>query len=217
MSTLSPFHISQLSGICQRVTFTVNLDPQSQSSDDQLVALAKAGSVQGLSGLYQQYVTQVYRFFYWHTESDDQAEDLTHTVFVEVAKSIRSFSGKSKFRTWLFGVCKIQLAKWWRVNQPTLSLDEWTEYLAQASQNEPASEFEIDQSSLISDEQTSIKQKLVAFMLNQLKPIEKKVLTAHYLEALPFKQVATKYKISLTNAKVIAHRAIQKLEAQFKK
>jgi RNA polymerase sigma factor (sigma-70 family) len=47
--------------------------------------------------------------------------------------------------------------------------------------------------------------------LNQLEPRERSILVEHHLEGRSFKEIAKTHKISVPNAKVIAHRARQKL------
>ncbi len=72
-------------------------------SDEELVKQIVADNDPLLFGkLYDRYAKMVYNKCYGFAKSDDEAEDLTQDVFLQLFIKLRTFKGKSKFSTWLY-------------------------------------------------------------------------------------------------------------------
>lgn len=72
-------------------------------SDEELVKQIVADNDPMLFGkLYDRYVKMVYNKCYGFAKSEDEAEDLTQDVFLQLFIKLRTFKGKSKFSTWLY-------------------------------------------------------------------------------------------------------------------
>ncbi len=72
-------------------------------SDEELVEQIVANNDPLLFGrLYDRYAKMVYNKCYGFAKSDDEAEDLTQDVFLQLFIKLRMFKGKSKFSTWLY-------------------------------------------------------------------------------------------------------------------
>lgn len=72
-------------------------------SDEELVKQIVATNDPLLFGkLYDRYAKMVYNKCYGFAKSDDEAEDLTQDVFLQLFIKLRTFKGKSKFSTWLY-------------------------------------------------------------------------------------------------------------------
>ena len=56
--------------------------------------------------LYEQYHHDVFKFLIYLTRDRDQAEDLSHEVYVRVLRAYAGFEGKSSEKTWLFSIAK---------------------------------------------------------------------------------------------------------------
>lgn len=56
--------------------------------------------------LYTHYHNDVFKFLIYLTRDRDQAEDLSHEVYVRVLKAYAGFEGKSSEKTWLFSIAK---------------------------------------------------------------------------------------------------------------
>lgn len=52
--------------------------------------------------LYDRYAGVIYNKCYGFSKSKEEAQDLTHDVFIRLFVKLRSFKGKSKFSTWLY-------------------------------------------------------------------------------------------------------------------
>ncbi|WP_369884067.1 RNA polymerase sigma factor [Allomuricauda sp. XS_ASV26] len=78
-------------------------DPYSRYSDEKLVKQIVADNDTMLFGkLYDRYAQMVYNKCYGFAKSEDEAEDLTQDVFLQLFIKLRTFKGKSKFSTWLY-------------------------------------------------------------------------------------------------------------------
>ena len=72
-------------------------------SDEELVKQIVADNDPMLFGkLYDRYAKMVYNKCYGFAKSEDEAEDLTQDVFLQLFIKLRTFKGKSKFSTWLY-------------------------------------------------------------------------------------------------------------------
>ena len=72
---------------------------------DALVVRARADA-DALGRLYELYYERVFRFCVYRLFSKDIAEDLTSTVFLEVARKIGKFTGRTEadFRNWVYAI-----------------------------------------------------------------------------------------------------------------
>ncbi len=73
-------------------------------SDQNLVDRARSGDARAFERLVTRHYESVYRVAYRWCGIREDAEDITQDVFVKVAGKIRTFAGKSAFRTWLYRV-----------------------------------------------------------------------------------------------------------------
>jgi RNA polymerase sigma-70 factor (ECF subfamily) len=78
-----------------------------EPTDDQLVVLAKAGDREAFGVLTTRHLDRVYQFVQFSLKMPGSAaEDLTQEVFLLAFRGLRTFSGRSLFRTWLYGIAK---------------------------------------------------------------------------------------------------------------
>ncbi|MEM7486729.1 MAG: RNA polymerase sigma factor [Bacteroidota bacterium] len=78
-------------------------DPYANVSDEELVKRIVANNNPLLFGkLYDRYAKMVYNKCYGFARSQDEAEDLTQDVFLQLFIKLKLFKGKSKFSTWLY-------------------------------------------------------------------------------------------------------------------
>jgi RNA polymerase sigma-70 factor (ECF subfamily) len=84
-------------------TFLEAEDLYAHLSDEELVEQIVASNDPLLfEKLYDRYAKMVYNKCYGFAKSDDEAEDLTQDVFLQLFIKLRTFKGKSKFSTWLY-------------------------------------------------------------------------------------------------------------------
>ncbi|RUA19600.1 MAG: RNA polymerase subunit sigma-70 [Flavobacteriia bacterium] len=84
-------------------TFLEAEDLYAHLSDEELVEQIVASNDPLLfEKLYDRYAKMVYNKCYGFAKSDDEAQDLTQDVFLQLFIKLRTFKGKSKFSTWLY-------------------------------------------------------------------------------------------------------------------
>ncbi|TXN36799.1 RNA polymerase sigma factor [Flagellimonas hymeniacidonis] len=78
-------------------------DPYAHISDEELVQRIVTNNNPLLFGkLYDRYAKMVYNKCYGFSRSEDEAEDLTQDVFLQLFIKLKMFKGRSKFSTWLY-------------------------------------------------------------------------------------------------------------------
>ncbi len=167
-------------------------------NEEKLTRLAKNGHQSAVESLYLHYFEPIYRFCYWQTNRSADAEDLTQDIFVEMAKSIRNFRGKSSFKNWLYVIAKRKINDWVRekYHYPKSELldiigntEEW-----------------------VDEHNESLKRKTVQQLLDTLNTQERKVISLRYLKNYSVKETAAKLRISESNVKILCHRSLKKLK-----
>ena len=72
-------------------------------SDEELIeGIIRTNNSHLFSQLYDRYVKVVYNKCLGFSKSKEEAQDLTHDIFLKLFVKIRSFKGNSKFSTWLY-------------------------------------------------------------------------------------------------------------------
>ncbi|WP_299106870.1 sigma-70 family RNA polymerase sigma factor [uncultured Tenacibaculum sp.] len=72
-------------------------------SDEELVSkIVQKNDTHLFAVLYDRYAGVVYNKCYGFSKNKEEAQDLTHDVFVRLFVKLRTFKGKSKFSTWLY-------------------------------------------------------------------------------------------------------------------
>lgn len=66
--------------------------------------------------LYAHYHNDVFKFLIYLTRNRDQAEDLSHEVYVRVLKAYAGFERNSSEKTWLFSIAKNVAIDYFRKN-----------------------------------------------------------------------------------------------------
>ena len=169
--------------------------------DSQLVKLAKEGHSEAVSQLYNKYFDPMYRYCYWQiNRNHEDAQDLTHDIFIEMAKSIKNFKGEGSFKNWLYTIAKRQVNKWIK--------RKYDATLTPLFDNIPEPENFID------PEEQSKKIAVLETVLDVLKPNARKILQLRYLRNYTVAETAQELGLSESNVKVLSHRAFKKLQME---
>ena len=103
--------------------------------DQDLVQRMQSGERDAFGEVYEQYSRRVYAFALRRLRDPHECEDVCQDVFVEVARSIRSFQGRSALGTWILGIAHHEICnrrrRWSR--QP-ISLDAYPEPMPYAKE-----------------------------------------------------------------------------------
>ena len=189
-------------GVCAIICLTmvgVMANAVSRSEDGDLVLRAKTDSG-ALAQLYEMYYERIFRFCVHRLFYREVAEDVTSTVFLEVARKIRDFRGGTDqdFRNWLYTIA---------VNQTNAHIRKSLrrkKLLAKASASLAALPDDDDGSARL-----DWPRLYEAIM--KLKPQHQTIITLRFFENLPFDQIAQVMDITQSTARVTIHRILNKL------
>ncbi|MCW1930088.1 MAG: RNA polymerase sigma factor [Candidatus Kerfeldbacteria bacterium] len=176
--------------------------------DSELIARGQEGDARALSQIYEQLCVPVFRFVSYRVGTREDAEDIAQETMLAAIKSINSFRGDAKFINWCYEIAKRKIADHWRARYK-VDITEWEETLNLSTvQHHAEDDAEIDA-------HTQAIDKKVKELLNGLPENYAAVLTLRFLKGYSLKETADELGISLSNAKVIQHRAIKKASALF--
>jgi len=147
--------------------------------------------------VYRDNVDRLYRLMYARVGNRADAEDLTSEVFTTALRPLRLSSSKGEVRAYLLRTATTVLASHWRrrLGQPVTTIDPETDlaYLTEPSGSEPPSDAPIHANRI----------------LQALPDRYRRILELRFLEACSIKEAAHTMQISVSNAKVLQHRALR--------
>jgi RNA polymerase sigma factor (sigma-70 family) len=147
--------------------------------------------------VYRDNINRLYRLMYARVGNRPDAEDLTSEVFSTALPPVRLSSSKGEVRAYLLVTAKTVLASHWRrrLGQPVTMIDLDTDirYLSESSGPAPPSDV----------------PARAGKILGGLPERYRRILELRFLEACSIKEAAAAMHISVSNAKVLQHRALR--------
>ena len=92
-------------------------------SDARLVTAARQDR-SAFVALYQRYLPRVYRYVYRRVGNQQDAEDVTASVFTEALESLEDYREQGSFAGWLFTIAHHRAADHHRQQRERVSLEE---------------------------------------------------------------------------------------------
>ena len=174
--------------------------PVKQTDVDDIVVRACV-EAEALSQLYEMYYERIFRFCVHRLFSKETAEDVTSTIFLEVARRIRSFGGRTEqdFRNWLYAIAANQANAYIRKSSRRQRL------LAKALMPKRATTAN---SAGYSNEPDW--PMLYAAIL-KLKPEHQTIITLRFFENMEYQQIAKILDVREATLRVTVHRILGKL------
>ena len=163
--------------------------------------------------LFRKYQTPVFNLVHRMVNGED-AYDLTQEVFHRALRSLATFQGDCKFRTWLYtiarNVCLNYLReKKVRAGLEGLSLDDGPDQPGHVP--EPA-DPQADVAKIVEVREL---QRAVDHVLAELIPEQRLLITLRDLEGLSYEEIAQMTEMSLVNVKSRLHRARLAFKVKF--
>jgi RNA polymerase sigma factor (sigma-70 family) len=147
--------------------------------------------------VYRDNVARLYRLMYSRVGNRPDAEDLTSEVFRMALRPLRLGSSKGEVRAYLLATAQTVLASHWRrhLGLSVTSIDPEVDsvYLAEPSGSDPPSTA------------PSRTSKILASLPDRYR----RILELRFLEACSIKEAARAMDVSVSNAKVLQHRALR--------
>ena len=146
--------------------------------------------------LYDRYSEKVYHKCISFVKDLDEAQDLTHDIFLKVFVSLSKFKGQSKFSTWLYSVTYNFCVD--HVRKEGKFTTEGEHKLAQlADVDDDAQERELLQ----------MEAQRLARVLEELPPQDKMILLMKYQDELSVKDIMQALEVSESAVKMRVKRA----------
>jgi RNA polymerase sigma-70 factor (ECF subfamily) len=171
-----------------------------QIKEDDLVLRARTRA-EALGRLYELYYDRIFRFCVYRLFDKEIAEDVTSTVFLEVARGIRRFEGKTErdFGNWLYAIAANQANAFIRKSSRRKKLLENAADSLTASAPEnanPSSEPDWPN---------------VYAAILKLKPEHQTIVTLRFFENFSYEQMSEILKVKEATLRVTLHRILNQL------
>ena len=175
---------------------------QTELPDEELVAIIVAtNNTNSFAVLYDRYSQVVYNKCLSFAKSKEEAEDLTHDIFVLLFAKLKTFKGRSKFSTWLYSfvynfcVNYIQRTQK-KKNEKFLPTDDITRYAKEE----------------VTDEQIfELKSELLQKALRKIDSEDRMVLLMKYQDEMTIKEMMDSLDLGSSAVKMRLNRAKKKL------
>jgi RNA polymerase sigma-70 factor (ECF subfamily) len=166
--------------------------------NDDLVRAARSDA-EALGRLYELYYERIFRFCVYRLFNKEIAEDVTSTVFLQVARGIRRFEGRTEqdFGNWLYAIAANQANAYIRKTSRRQKLD------AQAARSMRASTSSEDAAE---PDWPSLYQAVL-----KLKPRHQSIVTLRFFENFSYEQISQILNIKEATLRVTLHRILNQL------
>lgn len=180
-----------------------SIDVKKISDEDLVRKIVEKNDTHLFAVLYDRYAGVVYNKCYGFSKSKEEAQDLTHDVFIRLFVKLRTFKGKSKFSTWLYSftynfcVNYVQRNKEKKKERVTVVTDEI---------KEESNVDDIDDATLF-----ELKSDKLATALEMISPSEKMILLMKYQDEMSIKDISIGLDLGESAVKMRLKRAKEKV------
>ena len=187
--------------VVPRVTRTQHITFPMLDSEPKLIKEAIAGKSSAFGPLYDHYQPMIYRFVLVKVGRREDAEDITHQVFLSAWQNIRSYEHRGHpFSSWLYQIARNQIVDHYRAKKNETSLEKM----------DP--EFFVIPATAQFDLSLKLEIERVLTALVKLKPEYQDVIILRFIEELPIKETAGAMEKTEGAVKLMQHRAIKELQ-----
>ncbi len=156
--------------------------------------------------IYKTYYTKVFRYILKHTDTKEDAEDITSRVFMSCYQNFSSYDPeKSSESTWLFVISKNALKNYYRDKKSDIHIDDpdFPEPTAEEDFNKAVEYVEI--------------RKILAKALEELEIDNRKIVVLKYFRNKSHREIAELLGLSEVNVRVKLNRSLKKIRTYFEK
>ena len=186
-------------------------DIDRSSSDEALVSrIVETNDSFLFAILYDRYSNKVYNKCLGFVKSTEEAQDITHDIFVQLFVKLRTFKGKSKFSTWLYSFTYNFCVNY---VQRQLKKRKEKEVLTDDIQNYSDAQIEeVDDTEIY-----KLKADKLAKALDLIDVNDKMLLFMKYQDGMSIKEIMSVLEIGESAVKMRLNRAKSKLLEQNKR
>jgi RNA polymerase sigma-70 factor (ECF subfamily) len=170
--------------------------------EEKLVNNAVGGDSSAFGALYDHYQPMIYRFVLVKVGRREEAEDLTHQVFLSAWQNIKGYKNLGyPFSSWLYRIARNQVVDHYRSNKGEISLDD----------NNPELFIPSAVTSPV-DVSVRLAMEKVFLAIKKLKPEYEDIIMLRFVEDLSLRDTAKAMKKTEGAVKLMQHRAIKELK-----
>lgn len=183
----------ETAGSCER-------DASRSGAPDDLVILAKSQPA-ALGRLYELYYDRIFRFCVHRLFNRSIAEDVTSSVFLTVARTMREFKGRTEqdFRSWLYTIA---------ANQANAHIRKTTRrrrLMEHVVAHRRAGEYS-------EQEWSALDWPTLYAAIRELKPEHQTILTLRFFENMEYDDIAKVVDARPATIRVTLHRILRRLQ-----
>ena len=166
---------------------------------------AQKGDNQSFGLLYDHYVKKIYRFIFLKVSSRQEAEDLTHEVFLSAWQKLPNFKIKGfPFSSWLYRIARNRVIDHYRTSKKHIDLDALGDTLEKHFLQDSENHFDrID---------IDIDIKKIKKAISQLNENQQEIIQMRFIEDLSPKEISQILIRKEGTIRIIQHRAIEKIK-----
>lgn len=173
-----------------------------------------AGDEEAFTLLFHRYELRVFNYFFRHLGDRAAAEDLLQTTFLKIHRRRKSYQPTAALSTWIFTIATNLLRDWAlsaRRHANVVELDAVRDQVAMGgglSESIATSDKKDPETACAEREIAGYLREAVQSLLSDQKEV---ILLAKY-EGFKYEEIAEILNITVSAAKVRAHRAMKSLE-----
>ncbi|OGZ52741.1 MAG: hypothetical protein A3B25_00910 [Candidatus Ryanbacteria bacterium RIFCSPLOWO2_01_FULL_48_26] len=166
-----------------------------------IIKCAVGGDSSAFGLLYDHYQPKIYRFALVKVSHREEAEDLTHQVFLKAWQNIESYQDLGfPFSSWLYRIARNHVVDYYRTKKITESIED-------IDPKKTPVEHSVHSNLLEKLEIERVKNAI-----GKLKPEYQDVIIMRFIEDLPIRETALALDKSEGAVKLLQHRAIKELK-----
>ncbi len=160
----------------------------------------KEGDSSAFGRLYDHYQPMIYRFVLVKVGRREEAEDITHRVFLQAWQNVRTYRHRGHpFGSWLYRIARNQVIDHYRSRKDDAPL-------------EAADNMGVATESSEADVSLRIEMEKVMAAIHHLKPEYQDVIIFRFIEDLSIRETADTMNKTEGAVKLMQHRAIEELK-----
>lgn len=163
-----------------------------------------AGDPQAVELFYKTYSKGIFNFLKKKLPREEDAQEILNDVFLDAVEALPTVREHTFLQTWLYKIAQNKVANFYRKRKLKSFLFSQFSYLKIIAQEIDEPEFQYEKQELL------LKLKMT---LHNLSDKYQQILSLHYEEAMPIKQIALELSLSPKATESLLYRARQ----QFKK
>jgi RNA polymerase sigma-70 factor (ECF subfamily) len=165
----------------------------------------KVGDSSAFGQLYDHYQPMIYRFVLVKVGRREEAEDITHQVFLQAWQNIRTYSHRGHpFGSWLYRIARNQVIDHYRAQKNDIPIEAADAEGMLRNVSQP------DVSALLEMEKVMVG-------IRSLKPEYQDAIILRFIEDLSIRETAEAMHKTEGAVKLIQHRAIEELKRKIEK